>query len=301
MAQTESQLNRTMSNATTQSLDLSHLPLSRISANLRRMKKRHWCFTSFVEHFEVKLDAKFVRYAIWQQEETPITHKLHWQGYIEFFDSIRMGQVKQAIGECHLEFRKGSRTEAREYCRKAATAVANTQHEFGTWREDVSRKRNLNEMLLTDMTLDTLIETEPATYVRCYRGLERLYQYRAAKKAKKFRTVEVVVYIGKTGTGKTRRAAEEPDHFFQPCTEKLWFDGYTGQKCLILDDFYGNIRYGLLLRILDGHECQLPVKGAFVWAQWTKVVITSNQEVTDWYTRGLTPALARRITTITHM
>jgi len=242
-----------------------------------------------------------VRYCIYQREISPETKREHYQGYIEFFDGKRMGQVKSILGECHLEPRKGSRTEARLYCSKKETQIADTTYEFGEWREDVSRKRKLSDLLKGNATLQDIIEDAPHEYVRYHRGLEKLFARRDAKKAKKFRKVEVEVLIGPTGTGKTRRALENPSVYLMPASDKLWFDGYEGENCLVIDDFYGNIKYGTFLRMLDGHQLQMPVKGGFVWAQWTKVVITSNAEPGDWYQKGFTAALSRRITNIVHL
>ncbi len=275
------------------------------NSRTRGPRKRHWCFTSFLDGLPVEFGVNVVRYLIYQHEECPETKKRHIQGYVEFFDNKRIGQVKAVLGECHLEFRRGSRTEARDYCRKTETAIAGTQIEFGEWREDVSRKRSLLDMLRADITVDQLIEEAPDVYVRYHRGIHKLYGHKLAKKAKNWRPVVITTLIGATGVGKTRRAVLDPDHFFLPCSKNLWFDGYTDQKCLILDDFYGNIKYALFLRIIDGHELQVEIKGGYRWALWTRVIITSNNEPHTWYKFGLLPALERRLTTkgstIVHM
>ncbi len=247
-------------------------------------------------------DPKVVRYCIYQREIAPETKREHFQGYIEFYDQMRIGQVKAVLGECHLEPRQGSRTAAREYCMKDESAIEGTLVEYGEWREEANRKHKLSDLLKTNMSLDDIINDTPHFFVMYHRGLQKLFSLRAEKKARIFRTVVVVVLVGATGVGKTRRATEDgEDYFFMPCSDKMWFDGYRGQKTLIIDDFYGNIKYSFLLRILDGYSLQLPVKGGFIRAQWTKVFITSNAEVCDWYKAGLTPALKRRISTIIHM
>ncbi len=250
-------------------------------------------------------EEKYVRYVIYQKEIAPETKAPHWQMYVEFFDCVRMPAVKKAVGPAHVEPRKGTRTQAREYCRKVETAVAGTQFEWGLWREEANRKRKLEDLLLTDMSLNDLIDVSPQWYVRYHRGLEKLYARRIAKKARQFRTVTVEVLVGGTGTGKTRRATEGEDWFIMPCSERLWMDGYNEEKTLIIDDFYGNIKYMRLLRMLDGHPLQLPVKGGFIWARWTKVIITSNVEPSEWYSKlfpaGTSPALQRRITSVVHM
>ncbi len=271
-------------------------------ARQRRVKKRHWCFTSFLEVLPTVYDPSVVRYCCFQREISPETKRTHFQGYLEFYDSQRMGKVKSILGECHVEPRLGSRTEAREYCRKEESAINDSFREFGIWREDVSRKRKLCDMLKTNMTLNELIDESPISFVRYHKGLEKLFARRTKAKASAFRHVHVSVYVGPTGTGKTKKACETPDHYKLPCGDKLWFDGYAGEDCLILDDFYGNIKYGTLLQILDGYEMQVAVKGGFVWAQWTKVIITSNEPPDEWYSSkfplGASAPLMRRITEV---
>jgi len=123
-------------------------------------------------------------------------------------------------------------------------------------------------------------------------------------KADTFRVINTEVYWGEAGCGKTRKAVEEnPDHYILTTDGegKVWFDGYAGEKTLILDDFYGGIKYSYLLRLLDGYKCRLEVKGSFTYAMWDKIIITSNKPPNDWYHHGLTPALKRRLTKTTQM
>ncbi len=272
----------------------------------RGVKRRHWCFTSFAHALPYPLSESDVRFCIYQSETAPGTGQVHLQGYIELFQEKRMGQVKAILGECHLEPRRGTRTEARDYCRKDESAIKGTQVTFGIWRTEVEFQRKLSDMLLSSMSLMDIVNTSPIDYVRHHRGLEKLFSMRMAKKAKVFRKdLQVIVYIGPTGCGKTRKACEEKDYFILPCSDRLWFDGYTNEKTLILDDFTGNIRYCLLLRILDGHPIQLEIKGGFIWGMWTKVIITSNMEPDYWYYKkfpdGISAPLNRRLTKIVHM
>jgi len=52
---------------------------------------------------------------------------------------------------------------------------------------------------------------------------------------------------------------------------------------LLIDDFYGWIAYGYLLRLLDGHPVQMETKGGHTHACWETVIITSNVLVIAWY------------------
>lgn len=76
----------------------------------------------------------------------------------------------------------------------------------------------------------------------------------------------------------------------------MWFDGYSGQKTLILDDFSGDFcNYRFLLRLLDCYKMKIEVKGGHAWAVWTTVVITTNVHPSGWYPHVDTTPLQRRI------
>jgi len=78
----------------------------------------------------------------------------------------------------------------------------------------------------------------------------------------------------------------------------VWFDGYKFEKTLIIDEFYGWLKWDTILRILDGHPYNPEVKGSTTVAAWDKVIITSNKGPDSWYNKDIVKdqsALARRI------
>lgn len=274
-------------------------------------RKHHWCVTAFKKDIHINYDCKDVLYCMKQLEVCDRTGREHWQIYIEFRTAKRIKQVQRIIGDphCHCEKRTGSRDQAREYCRKKDTQKLvdgkPVQHEFGIWRENNHSKPTLSDMLATDMNLEDLIIESPVTFVYHHRGLQALYNYRDGKTSSHFRKIDIYVYIGPTGCGKTRRAvAYSPDHFKLNPADTLWFDGYRGQKVLIIDDFNGGIKYRTLLTLCDGYAYNAPVKYGFVWAKWTTIIFTSNVLVQDWYQNKSKEELAplhRRISTVIHM
>ncbi len=130
-----------------------------------------------------------------------------------------------------------------------------------------------------------------------------------------WRTVKTTVFWGDTGTGKTKRVYEEQKfedvYKLDVSNTGVWWNGYTGQKVLLIDDFYGWIRYGQLLNILDGYPLRLDIKGDFTIAKFERVYITSNEHPNMWYAKKwkeghalgeecppMKPALRRRLSQI---
>lgn len=111
------------------------------------------------------------------------------------------------------------------------------------------------------------------------------------------------IYGHASHTGKTRMAvdlslaATGKEPFIMEHANGIWFDGYSGQKAIVFDDFYGWIKCSAMLRLLDGYKSRLEYKGGFTWAGYTHVFITSNDAPETWY-HNITPqaqcALLRR-------
>lgn len=128
--------------------------------------------------------------------------------------------------------------------------------------------------------------------------------------------LRVIVSYGETGTGKTFSAinfvARDQAYYKLSAPSlkggKLWFDGYEGQKVLIMDDWDGQCCSAATMKnLLDVYKLQVEIKGGTAWACWHTVVITSNLHPRDWYIRmnenqdqtEIRP-LRRRITEIRH-
>ncbi len=102
----------------------------------------------------------------------------------------------------------------------------------------------------------------------------------------------ILCHWGPTGCGKTHAATIiSEDHIIigPDDDKKLWFDGYNGQKVLIIDDFdKGCMRWRSLLRLTDKYMLRGPTKGSFVWLKPTTeyIIFTANISPEDWYNYG---------------
>ena len=88
--------------------------------------------------------------------------------------------------------------------------------------------------------------------------------------------VDVYYIEGETGIGKTYGIFKMFPDAYRPVIagEKLWFDGYNGEKTLLLDELRGNIKLSYLLQILDPYPLKVEVKGGTVNAEWDRVFIS---------------------------
>jgi len=265
------------------------------------MTSRSYCFTAYVEPTPDMITDPVLRYIIFQKELCPKTQRIHWQGYAEFKTPVRIGRSQKicGIGKSHVEKREGTREEARDYCRKTDSRLE-SPIEIGNWeaggqgaRTDL---REIFDMIKNGAEMIDIIEADPMLYCKYRNGIKD-YKFECLKsKTNKFRHVETEVHWGEAGTGKTRHCVETyPDAYKLDFDDTLWWDGYEGEETIILNDFYGNIKYHKLLDLLDGYKMRLPVKGGFTYANWTKVLITSNKPPEEWYHHGMTDALKRRL------
>lgn len=238
------------------------------------------------------------RYMCWAQEVgeegTP-----HLQGYVAWDNPRSLNKFKLAISNrLHYEpHTRGTAQQNRNYClgmvEKKGFKENPTFEEVGEIPEQGERTDWKNALTQIDNGnhLVEVIHTQPQL-LPTIRALER---YKQITLRPKHRDVKVILVVGTPGTGKSRWAYDNyPDLYSKP--EGQWYDGYTGQTTLLLDDYYGDIPYSQLLKVLDRYPLQVPVKGGFVYAQWDTVIITSNKEPQFWTYGDDIAALKRRIT-----
>lgn len=219
----------------------------------------------------------------------------HIQGAISFGKKqMRAGALMNALKtHCFPQKMKGDWSD-QSYCFKEGNLIRMEDNRVQGQREDLigfreSLKRGADDVELLENNL-----REFAKFPRLVHMAREAY---TKKKSREFRKVEVIVMWGPAGVGKTRKAYEEDAYVFDDY-EDGWWNGYSGEKTILIDEFYGGIKYSKLLKLLDGYQHRLKIKGGFTYAQWTRVYITSNKPPCEWYKGGLTDALKRRITKV---
>lgn len=247
-----------------------------------------------------------VKYIIYKREICPDTKKLHYHIYVEFIKRVVMKSIKKIFGDdtIHIEKRMGSVKQCQDYIKKDKDDgfVVFEDGDVSKQGERNDIKDAVNSIIEGATTLD-IIEENPVVFCKYHKALEKIKFEVMKENANKWRNIKTTVLIGPAGCGKTRTVIDKygsENVFKLNSSDKgtVWFNGYEGEKVLLIDDFYGWIKYGDFLTMLDGYKYRCDIKGGHTWAFWDTIYITSNDAVSSWYAKGLTPALKRRINKI---
>lgn len=185
---------------------------------------RYWLLTIPHEMFEVPevLDCRLQ--CLHGQLERGGGGYLHWQLLAAFKKKTRLGGVKSIFGQqCHCELSRSSAADA--YVFKEATRVDGTQFELG----ERAFKRNSPtdwDLVRTNCRAGKFDLIPGDVYVRYYGNLRKIYSDHA-KPMPIVRTCRV--FVGPTGTGKSRLAWEEAGtHAYIKNPTTKWWCGYQG-------------------------------------------------------------------------
>jgi len=274
---------------------------------------RYYCFTlKYQDDFNPDVLCEIADkcdYFIAGLETGSKTGYRHLQGYLILPKPQRPSYVKKLFDDdtIHLEYTKGTPQQAADYCRKEGKVLL----EKGLLVEQRPGERtdleSFKEAILSGMTEMELIDNFTCQMARYPKFYQQVRAAQLRKCSQTQREVTVHYIYGPTGSGKTRWAFETfPDLYrldHANMDGKIWFDGYEGQKTLLIDDFRGGIKCHYLLELLDRYPMQLQIKGSVSYANWTTVIITSNVALEALYQSVDDPtraALRRRITHITY-
>lgn len=241
------------------------------------IQSRNWCFTDFsmlnIEEIYKNYN-DIIRYICFGKEICPTSKKLHYQGWVQFYNKKRFGGVKRIFNnKIHLESCRGSEYDNNKYCMKD-----NNYKYFGTFKSQGQRSdlEAIKHNIDCGENIGTIMNDNFNTYCRYRKGILDYYELTTKNLTKKFRNVKVIIHSGATNTGKTRSAMKYNNSYKINGSELKWFDGYNQEKTLIIDEYDNDVKITKLLNILDGYHLRLPIKGGFTYANWNTVIITTN-------------------------
>lgn len=260
-------------------------------------KARAYCYT--LPNYSVddynKLKSVDCTYKIIGKEKCPTTGTLHLQCYFYWKNQKKFSSVKKILGNGHIEKANGTPIQNKAYCEKEGD-----YYEEGILPKQGARN-DIKDCVETakKFGIKQACIHHPSVMVKYHTGVKFVARQFVEKRN---HVMEVIVLVGLSGTGKSRLAAElaGPDVYYKPRGE--WWDDYDGQFAIIIDDFYGWLKYDEMLRLLDRYPHKVPIKGGFMEFNSKRIIITSNYEVQCWYTfpgyKENHAALSRRISTL---
>jgi len=250
-----------------------------------------------------------IKYLCFQPEIAPSTGKLHYQGYCYYENQVRFGTVKQFLvdwgfNNAHIERANGSASDNIRYCSKdESRAPGGIFYEFGD--RPVQGKRSdlekIADLIEAGESLHDIAIQNPGTYMKFHSGIKAMNALMKCKPRSPTEAPTVYWWFGPTGVGKSRKAFEDyPDAYVM--MNSMWWDGYEGEKTVIIDDYRPSLcTFQELLRILDRYPMRVQMKGSSCELSATHFVISTTQrpEVL-WYGRTA-EALNQLLRRITHI
>lgn len=204
----------------------------------------------------------------------------HLQGFVSNLSRKTLARTKVLL-QCpriHLEQRRGTVSQAIDYCQKEGV--------FEEYGQRPSGQGSRNDLAAVKKSIDDgkrlreIADDHFTPFLKYHKGIQLYYSLKATPR--NWETL-VIVYWGSTGTGKTRSVIDNATDLYTHVGGQ-WFDGYMGQSQVLFDDFSGScFKISYLLKLLDRYPMSVPIKGGFVnWCP-REIYITSNLDPDIWY------------------
>lgn len=219
-----------------------------------------------------------IAYIKGQLERGHGTGRRHYQVLVVLRRKGSLSTIKDLFGDrTHAELSRSS--AANDYVWKEDTRIGEP-FEYGSL--PVQRNNQKDWDRIWDLAKAGQIDAIPSDIrITHYRTLRTIKADFAVPEAMVRRCI---VFCGRTGTGKSRRAWEEAGLSAYPKDprSKFW-DGYRDQKHVVIDEFRGSIDISHMLRWLDRYPCIVEIKGASTVLVAETIWITSNLHPDYWY------------------
>lgn len=229
-------------------------------------RTRAWCFTfnNWETHQPDAWD-KFKQlgdYGCVAPEVAPTTGTPHLQGYLYFQNKKTKGKLIKLFPKCSFRPANGNAKENRQYI-FGPYDDGNGKHkdfnpeaiEWGSMPMQGARADldSLRDQIQNGTKVDDIAIENPFMYHQYGRTLNKIEDLMMRKK---FRTemTKGIWYFGKTGVGKSHTAFQNfnPEtHYVLNTKDNGWWEGYTQQDTVIINDFRGELSYNELLQLVD--------------------------------------------------
>lgn len=247
------------------------------------MKFYNFCFThnNWTEESYADLVSKKYKYLILGKEVAPTTLTPHLQGFVAFKNQRSLAAVIKAFPGCHITPCNGTAQQNIDYCMKE-----NNYAEFGvspiTQAEKGQMEKDRWERARELAKEGRMDEIDSELYIKYISSFKKIRADNELLTELPDTEQQHLWYYGGTGTGKSRTARESnPGLYLKMCNK--WWDGYTDQCCVLLEDFDKN--HNVLLHHLKIWADRYPFpgekKGTACLIRPQLIIVTSNYHPRD--------------------
>lgn len=241
---------------------------------------------------------------------------LHYQGYMEFKKQIRLSAIKKLSKDIHVEQRRGTAVEARDYCDKSN----HPEHDDGSY---LAGPWECGTMKLTSAESAARARSKKATdysaavdlaitgNIYGIRGLpngdalltRHLPNYKTMARDNPIIPADLpgvcgYWFHGEASTGKTTTAKTRwgTSAWIKP--HNKWWDSYRDEATVIINEFDHDHKWmstNLKLWAEESAFC-VEIKGSSVWIRPRRIVVCSNYTINELFCedRRLVEALRTR-------
>ena len=210
----------------------------------------------------------------------------HLQGFHQTRGGLSFKAFKKVLPSVSVK-PVGTDNGCADYCRKED----NLAFEIGDYQEKKPGRRTdlqaVAELAKSGKSLAEIAIDAPVAVLQYPAGLARLC---ALNERARDRTVpkRCICLYGPTGTGKTRRVWDHCDTlgvvpYLWENGMPTWWDGYSGEKHVIMDEYRSQLPMSYLLRLMDRYPMRVQYKGGSCQFVADYLYFTSSKHPRDWY------------------
>jgi len=268
-----------------------------------RSRRWSWTLNNYTAEDLININKIGYKYIIYGDEYGGQTNTNHLQGYVEFSNAKSFSKIKKLIPKAHIEKSRGTPAENKEYCGKDGNVLFE-DGEMSNQGQRTDLEEVARQVREGETTAETVALSDPQTYHTYGRTLHKIEDIKFRKQYRKTMTEGKWLW-GETGVGKSKLAFEgfDPDTHYVFPDDNGWWDGYTGQETVIINEFRGELKYSKLLELIDWTPHWVARRGREPAPFLAKeIIITSSMRPEDVYhnvdEKDSIKQLLRRITII---
>ena len=215
----------------------------------------------------------------------------HMHMVLEDPSKSRFSAVQKLFPSIHIERTRGNKEQAEDYILKRGrfaeknhTIVVPAQFK-GQIKANQGKRNDLDaiqELIEQGKTPNEIMDLN--IHYRNHETLiKKAYFRKRCNETPALRQVNIYWHCGESGSGKTYEYIKlcekygEENVYLLNDYDKGGFDNYIGQKVLCMDEFRGQMRFALLMNLLDGYKVQIPCRYTNSYALWDDVHIFTVQ------------------------